>query len=324
MNRITFYSSTDMPHTQGRRAHEYYEPIAASFNRQGWQANIVHPSWIAHDNKVPRIAFTHLDAFLRWLDSDNTDVLCVWTCKDSDEFVARYARRLGLTVIYAELGWFPQAATIHFDTKGTGPQSSLVDWKPRLNLDAELVLAAPAHGDENKLCGIVGQLESDRNMQTSEFRYNGQLVEHLLRLWPEETFLFRPHPLQQDVHLPESPRVQVVRGGSLGDFFNSCWRIAGINSTALFESAAVGKPTYQFGRGPGHHSGAFVNPRTGLWCPQAASALISEMVDHRQIDIRQQLSTIEQVSRNAVLGPILRGENDNLRAVGGVCQEACR
>lgn len=196
----------------------------------------------------------------RVLDDWRPEVVFIWSgATQVDQQVAAAAKARGIECRFAELGWFPQSKTIHFDTEGTNARSSIrrIDLS-RVNVDPrfddwlatrrqQLAEAAP---DVRDYVFVPLQDIRDANItKGSPYRSMDDFVSALALQFPNETFVVRPHPNFSDVPLATHPNVIVRRDRSIHPWLQHADAVVGINSTALLEALAYGKPTHAVGTG---------------------------------------------------------------------------
>src|SRR5690606_4221530 len=146
-----------------------------------------------YDSTPEYKCFTHLDAFLRWVErGERVDQLVLWTSKPEEQRIAAHLRPYVGSVCFAELDLTHQQRFIHLDPLGTAHQSSLTKVKVKPVPGYEL-----AKVDPDGPVAVCLQVESDWQFQNNQmFADNFSMLAFLLATWPEERFIVRPHPLQ--------------------------------------------------------------------------------------------------------------------------------
>ncbi|MCB9862483.1 MAG: hypothetical protein H6820_03935 [Phycisphaerales bacterium] len=196
----------------------------------------------------------------RILDEWRPDCLFVWSgATQLDQALVAAARDRNIECRFAELGWFPQSKTIHFDTQGTNARSSMrqlvvdrLEIDPRFDdwLAARCNSLAEAPPDIRNYVFVPLQDIRDANITLgSPYRSMDDFVTALATRFPDETFVVRPHPNFSDVPLTRHSNVVVRRDRSIHPWLQHADAVVGINSTALLESLVYGIPTHAVGTG---------------------------------------------------------------------------
>lgn len=251
MTDLVLYSSTDFPQVQGRLAYILFPKLADFLGAMGKKVIAVTPE------EYPGIHFSHTERFMRWIHGERPRVVCFWTSKEPERYLAATMNQWGIDTWFAESGWFPQEGTLYIDEEGCGPESSLVNYTPP-EAPGEFKLPEHAPGE---YIGIVGQCEGDFNVVHSPIQRMGHLVEVVSKSFPGEPLLYRPHPRNMDALVPQ---VEKDYSPSVEDFFKRCKCLVGLTSTALLQGLACGVPTYALGPVLGASSGAFLTRPTPL------------------------------------------------------------
>ncbi len=198
------------------------------------------------------------------LDRIRPDVMFLWNgATDAHAITRRFANQRGIPIRYAELGWFPQSTTMHFDLEGTNARSAirkldlsrirvdprldewLDDWRRRQLGDARQPPGAPAG-----YIFVPLQDERDTNITlASPYPTMNAFVTALAERFPRERFIVRPHPHFADVEIAPRPNVHVTTEGTLHAWLRNADAVVGINSTVLLEALAWDKPTHSVGAG---------------------------------------------------------------------------
>lgn len=206
---------------------------------------------IAHDD------IAELD---RVLDEWRPDAVVIWSgATQIDQQVVAAARARGIECRFAELGWFPQSKSIHFDREGTNARSSIrrIDlsrWEVDPRFDDWLQarrreLAAPAPDVQNYVFVPLQDIRDANITLGSPYRSMDEFVTALATRFPNETFVIRPHPNFSDVPLAPHANVVVRRDKSIHPWLQHADAVVGINSTALLEALVYGVPTHAVGTG---------------------------------------------------------------------------
>lgn len=210
------------------------------------------------------------------LDRIKPDVMFLWNgATDAHRITKGYAAERSIPIRYAELGWFPQSTTMYFDLEGTNARSSirklnlsrlqvhprletwLANWRDEQKQRAETqresgATAGPPDFEFNDQGYILVPLQDERDVNitlASPYPTMDAFVSALSLKFPNERFVIRPHPHFTDVKITPRPNINVVAGGPLHQWIESADAVIGINSTALLESLAWGKPTHSVGAG---------------------------------------------------------------------------
>ncbi len=216
-----------------------------------------NPSRIAPGHQIFREDHADFEALL---DRFDPAWLFVWNGgSDGDRITQKHAAQHGIPVVYAELGWFPQATTFYFDPCGTNARSEIrnldltgVEIDPRLDSWVARYLAEMGWGpvDPGEYVFVPLQDERDLNITlASPYETMAEFVDALSLRFPDKRFVVRPHPRFPDVVLNERPNVDVRSGGGLYGWLRGARSVVGINSTILLESLLMGKPTFSVGAG---------------------------------------------------------------------------
>lgn len=309
MAKICFYSCTDHPLVQGRTAHHHFEPLATDLNQMGHEAVVVGPSGDVTSSECFR-SFDYLERFLRWFSSSRFDLVVFWTSKPAERWLATHFKRFhpDLRIAFAELGLTDQSGRIYLDPAGTGVESSLTLLEPT---NGSGITPKLVSGDMP--VGVVLQIAEDYQFQQNGvFPSNDEFVRFLLKKWPDEKFLVRPHPRDPSFHCCELSNVTITRDGTLDEFLCRVKCVAGVNSSALIHSGAKGYATYQFGMGIGHNAGCFLkgpispnkviskDPDSYDRCRRMAGLL--DRIADREIPLSTGAEIRKAVARNVVLG----------------------
>lgn len=167
--------------------------------------------------------------------------------------------------IYQEQGWFPQVRTFYIDGAGVCG-AAMRDLEPepvdddfRRWRDALLQEFWASHATSKHSVAVIqpvpsppyvlvmGQVEADTSLEWSPIHR----MHDLVRLVLDSTDLpvvFRPHPSRHPAIDPH-PRLQVVRYSPLYPTIEQAAVVVGCTSTALLESALIGRPTLALGKG---------------------------------------------------------------------------
>lgn len=311
--RILFVHSTDFPHTQGRTAWRFYMPTAACLASMGHTVGVCVPRKDEEVRWMPGVRPAHFHCWselVYWV-KDNIDLLVLWTDKSEERKVAAAARRLGVQVLFAELGFLRHYRAWHMDPDGCGPDSSLVHYQPQPGHRVSI----PRAGEH---LGVLLQMEHDYAFRASPFPDNAHFVAALRAAYPNEPVLVRRHPRDpQPCVLP--PDTPVDHSATLEEFLGKCWGVVGLNTSALYQALEAGLPCAMLADGPGRFSGAFTTtpelpPRPGTpehheqrrW----ALGLLADL-KKRQISMDMAV-TPELLLNHPVLGPLLEGQNGHL------------
>ena len=201
---------------------------------------------------------------------------------DADRETRARLEARGVKVLFSELGWFPQAGTVYFDTRGTNAEVSFnghqyADCSPsarkefcrrrrefyRKKVGLGFFASPPPFAikapDLDKPILVPLQDESDTNITlASPFRRMADFVDCLAQTYPEYRFVVRPHPSAPAANLPRYANVSYQDSSvdvyqSMADF----GLVVGINSTLLLEAAMMNMPVAAVGQGIGTGTGVF-------------------------------------------------------------------
>jgi len=198
------------------------------------------------------------------------DWLFVWNGSLADQKRAvALAESMRLRVMRAELGWLPQHKTLYFDTRGTGPDSTLADWVPRRLLTDAEEAALKARLREYRRCLrqyispslpdvtleppfvlVPLQVEDDSQIvHFSKFDSMQPFIDRVASMRPNKRLVFKLHPRagkgKSAYRWPEG--CAVVSSG-LAELLEKCDEVITINSTVGIEAMAHGKPVTALGR----------------------------------------------------------------------------
>lgn len=203
------------------------------------------------------------------LDRIQPDVMFLWNgATDAHQITKRFAVERNIPIRYAELGWFPQSTTMYFDLEGTNARSSirrlvlarvivdpgLDNWLEAWRLEqlAKSGTSAIPKPFPDSVSYVFVPLQDERDVNitlASPYPTMDAFVSALAQKFPSERFVVRPHPHFADVTITPRPNVVVTTEGTLHGWIAGAHAVAGINSTALLESLAWGKPTHSVGAG---------------------------------------------------------------------------
>lgn len=211
-------------------------------------------------NDAQLITAESLDALEEILDGWSPEAVFVWSgATQIDQEVVGASRARGVPCRFAELGWFPQSKTIHFDSEGTNARSSIrrLDLSTTpvdARLDAWLTqrraeMAAPAPELRDYIFVPLQDVRDCNITLGSPYATMDAFVSALAERFCEETIVVRPHPNFSDVILTPRPNVHVRRDGSIHPWLQHAKAVVGINSTALLEALIYGKASHSVGVG---------------------------------------------------------------------------
>lgn len=171
---------------------------------------------------------------------------------------ARLCRRRGIPHAFFEQGLLPQATTYLFDRRGFCADSSLADdlsWVNQRDLDllAEIrgELQATYTVTDEGFTLVPLQVENDTQiLYYTGYRNMQEFVERLTDLIPEGPIVVRPHPKSSARREAIHPRVRIETSGTFLDWARRASRVVGLTSTALYESAILGKDVRALGDHP--------------------------------------------------------------------------
>lgn len=237
-------------------------------------------------------------------------------------------KKLGIPIIYSELGWFPQKDHVYFDRWGTNGQSYLA------SLSAEAFCKKSINDNnkkDTKLTGdhvlIITQLENDTNLIVNSplFKKNYNFIEHVLEQIPKrEKVIIKTHPLDKNweaLKVFESERVQVIKEGNLDILIQNAKAVIGINSTVLIQALEYDVNIYSYGYGLLDNKGVTISciekPLSQLWTSfmhgsRKRRRMIIEGFKERQINIRElENLSLEEIVNNVAFEPFLFANEEN-------------
>ena len=264
----------------------YYLNLARSLQRLGHRVTFAlnpqirsRKAFVAHEC---RLVADHA-ALDELLSGERFTHAFIWGGRlDADRETRARLEARGLRVLFSELGWFPQAGTVYFDTSGTNAEVSFSgrhydDCLPAARKEFNkrrrefyrkkaglgffaspppFAIKAP---DLDKPILVPLQDESDTNITlASPFRRMAEFVDCLAQAYPAYSFVVRPHPSAPVANLPRHANVSYQESSvdvhrAMDDF----GLVIGINSTLLLEAAMMNMPVVAFGKGIGTGTGVF-------------------------------------------------------------------
>lgn len=279
------------------------------------------------------------------LDRIRPDVMFLWNgATDAHAITRRFASDREIPIRYAELGWFPQSTTMHFDLEGTNARSAIRkldlsrirvdptldawidDWRRRQIGDAGQPSDAPAG-----YIFVPLQDERDTNITlASPYPTMDAFVTALSERFPRERFIVRPHPHYADVKITPRLNVQVTTEGALHAWLRGADAVVGINSTVLLEALAWDKPAHSVGVGLAtgldvmHEFDSVANltihRTTDAARRDRVRRLLSELIFRRQFP-RKNLHYLDRLRRVHGLADLLDA-TASLKSRGGARTEA--
>lgn len=231
-------------------------------------------------------------------------------------------KKLGIPIIYSELGWFPQKDHVYFDRWGTNGQSYLASLSAeafcRKSINDKGVKAKKVKGDHVL---VVTQLENDTNLIVNSplFKKNHAFIKHVLQETPMgEKVIIKVHPLDkhwEQLKEFESERVSVIKEGNLEELLSQSKAVIGINSTVLIQALEYDINIYSYGYGLLDNKGATIScldaPLSKQWTNNLVGSrkrrnMLIEGFKSRQINIREleNLSS-ENLAQNIAFEPFL-------------------
>lgn len=164
-------------------------------------------------------------------------------------------RRQGATILFVELGWFPQKGTIQVDSQGINCAASWVS-EP-LRSAGVTKLARNSNGD------LLLLLQDDRDTQITHhspwFANMFEFVSHVAQ-FSKLPVRVRPHPRRETdkrvIDLVKKHGLELDRSQTLGDALDECRGVACINSSAAVEALARRLPVMCYGHAIYRHEGA--------------------------------------------------------------------
>lgn len=199
----------------------------------------------------------------KMLDNFKPDHIILWNGDlPKDDIVKSWASRRGISIIYVEMGWFPQEKAVYFNFRGVNASSEIRDIKlRRLSSDQRQKLNAFIQGYHqemnsygNKLPSefifVPLQVETDSNiLKNSPIKKMKDLVKRVASTFENKIIIVRPHPKQPDVKFDRFPNVHVDRSSDLHNLVRNAKIVIGLNSTVLLEALTYFKPVVALGEG---------------------------------------------------------------------------
>lgn len=305
-----------------------YARLGASFRQLGHQIYYyVHEeaytpevpaslTWICNDHEhLPLIMETYAPDFVFcWNGSSLGDVATSSICHS-----------YGAKMIYSEQGWFPQSSTLYFDMTGCngkcGTKNKAYPLLTEMQADTFLKARAeyiesvgidslfnkyiyqPVVVDLSKPIFVPLQDERDLNIvQDSPFKTMDEFVSFLIKIYPNQKFLVRPHPKYPKPSL--SLFDNVIIDDCKKPMFESlvkCSMVIGINSTTLLESSLLGYKVISFGEGLATGTGLFLD--ADVKCPPK---IPDDVMINREkmMAVLYHLLCVKQFYRNNLGNPI--------------------
>jgi hypothetical protein len=317
---------------------QLYARLGKSFLRLGHQVYFyVHPE-AYHEDVPPALTWQcgdheHLPHVL---ENFQPEFVFCWNGSSAGDVVtATIAQAHGAKMVFSEQGWFPQASTIYFDLSGCNGKCGTRNRRfPILNegdtkrfmayrkiyIDAiaqtgmfdsqTFVIRSP---DLSKPVFVPLQDERDLNIiQDSPFKTMNEFVGFLSRSYPSHQFVVRPHPKFPKPALDSYANVQL--DDPKRPMFESlaiCGMVAGINSTALLESALLGFTVLSVGESLATGTGLFADMMPGKDAPPALETI--------QVDSAAAAATlhhllcVKQMQRDALGDPVILMQSNMFR-----------
>jgi glycosyltransferase involved in cell wall biosynthesis len=279
--------------------------------------------------------FTQFD----WIKNPNRLILKIYNYKPNKllfhnglhpmyQDVLNEVKKLGIPIIYSELGWFPQKDHVYFDRWGTNGKSYLA------SLSAEAFCRKSIDDEEEpkkKVKGehvlVVTQLENDTNLIVNSplFKKNRSFVKHVINQVPDtEKIIIKTHPLDknwEELLEFENERVKVIKEGNLEELLSNAKAVIGINSTVLIQALQYDVNIYSYGYGLLDNKGVTINcienSLSKSWTEFLVGStkrrrMIVEGFKSRQINIRElENLTTESLVDNIAFEPFLLANQED-------------
>ncbi len=319
----------------------YYFNLAKALRRLGHKVEFALNPAIRIRSGFKRFGYRVFDDLVTFKTYAEANVFThafIWGGRlSADREVTRILRENGVKVLFSELGWFPQAGTLYFDSQGTNAEVSFNRRQyPGLDSRARRVFnkhrrafyrrkvglgwfaSPPPFGirpvDLNKPVLVPLQDQSDTNITlASPFKRMAEFVDYLAQTYPDVEFVVRPHPSAPVDDLPR--HANVVYQSSAVDVYRTMDEyglVIGINSTLLLEAAMMNMPVVAVGQGVGTGTGVFhelaADDLPGGFeqirvDSARAEAYLAFLIGQRQL-FKQDLRSPRRV-RNSYLGDLL-------------------
>jgi glycosyltransferase involved in cell wall biosynthesis len=237
-------------------------------------------------------------------------------------------KKLGIPIIYSELGWFPQKDHVYFDRWGTNGKSYLASLSAeafcRKSINDKGVKRKKVKGDHVL---VVTQLENDTNLIVNSplFKKNQSFIKHIIQEIPKnEKIIIKVHPLDkhwEKLREFENDRVKVIKEGNLEELLANSKAVVGINSTVLIQALEYDINIYSYGYSLLDNKGVAIScldaPLSTKWNEYLVGSrkrrnMLIEGFKSRQINIRQleNLST-ESLVDNIAFEPFLYANQED-------------
>ena len=222
------------------------------------------------------------------------DLLFVWNgALAADKDAIARARDAGAGVVFAELGWFPQAASFYLDSEGVGPLASIAAWnldapldeRKSKRLDARLAMyhgLAPPHGDEpggHVFVPLQVECDSQVVLGSKRIKTMGELLRLVAAVTPGDVpVVAKVHPhgeARGNAPLPTDlgPNVTITNGGDCAHWIRGARAVVTINSTVGLEALTYDKPVVTLGDSFYAREGVTIRSEPGPLKPAIARAL---------------------------------------------------
>lgn len=282
---------------------------------------------VAHDIESKSYAYydwiRHPERLLKNIENFRPDFLLFHNgLHPRYQSVLAKVKRLGIPIIYSELGWFPQRDHIYFDEWGTNGASRLASLDFKAMCGYRLPEMASQAVAVKKVALVVTQLENDTNIIVNSplFRSNENFVRHVVSQIPNDwKIVIRPHPLDRNKDSFEkfvNERVSVDGSTSLEDSLAASGAVIALNSTVLLQALAYQVNIYTFAKSLLDNKGVAVTCLDGNLRGRWRENLTADMVhrvslmkafESRQINVRHILELdSDALSRQLGLAPVAR------------------
>jgi len=161
-------------------------------------------------------------------------------------------KKIGIPVIYTELGWFPQQNNVYFDSIGVNAFSKLAQDNSGIEND----VTAMCGEIKKKNTLLCLQLENDTNIIVSSkrFKKNLSLIKYVHEQLENERIVVRPHPDDKNIEsykkfINKLGNVSVCKENSFEGSVKNAKAVIALNSTVLLNSLYFDVNIYALGDG---------------------------------------------------------------------------
>ena len=166
--------------------------------------------------------------------------------------VLNMVKKIGIPIIYTELGWFPQHNHIYFDNKGVNAFSNISCQK--INVENDIT---PMPNSIKSLPVLLClQLENDTNLiiSSKRFKKNKNLIKYVSQQLPNEEIIIRAHPDDKNIEeykktCTNLKNITICKKLNFEDSAINSKAIIALNSTVLLNALDFNVNIYALGDG---------------------------------------------------------------------------